>query len=57
MIRPRSQVDHRVRREQRRLSPRDAVVILPTGFTLANLFFGIFAMISASRDSSTLRGS
>jgi CDP-diacylglycerol--serine O-phosphatidyltransferase len=28
---------------------RRAVIVLPNGFTLANLFFGIFAIISASR--------
>ena len=32
----------------RRLRPRVAVA-LPNGFTLANLFFGIFAVVSASR--------
>ncbi|MEO7822678.1 MAG: CDP-alcohol phosphatidyltransferase family protein, partial [Gemmatimonadaceae bacterium] len=30
--------------------PRNrAVVILPNGFTLASLFFGVFAIVSASR--------
>ena len=33
---------------QRRPRPR-AVVALPNGFTLANLFFGIFAIVAASR--------
>ncbi len=33
----------------RRPDMRRAVVILPNGFTLGNLFFGIFAIISASR--------
>jgi CDP-diacylglycerol--serine O-phosphatidyltransferase len=28
---------------------RRAVIVLPNGFTLANLFFGIFAIVSASR--------
>ena len=28
---------------------RRAVVLLPNGFTLGNLFFGVFAMVSASR--------
>ncbi|MBI2796095.1 MAG: CDP-diacylglycerol--serine O-phosphatidyltransferase [Gemmatimonadetes bacterium] len=28
---------------------RRAIVVLPNGFTLANLFFGIFAIVSASR--------
>jgi CDP-diacylglycerol---serine O-phosphatidyltransferase len=32
-----------------RLSPRRYVVALPNGFTLANLFFGVFAIIAASR--------
>lgn len=32
----------------RRLKPR-AAVALPNGFTLANLFFGIFAIVSAAR--------
>ena len=32
-----------------RLDPRRYVVALPNGFTLANLFFGIFAIIAASR--------
>jgi CDP-diacylglycerol--serine O-phosphatidyltransferase len=34
--------------ERRRLRPR-AAVALPNGFTLANLFFGIFAIVAASR--------
>lgn len=34
--------------ERRRLRPRVAVA-LPNGFTLANLFFGIFAIVAASR--------
>ena len=28
---------------------RRAVVVLPNGFTLGNLFFGVFAIIAASR--------
>ena len=32
----------------RRPRPR-AAIALPNGFTLANLFFGIFAVVSASR--------
>ena len=32
----------------RRLRPR-AAIALPNGFTLANLFFGIFAIVAASR--------
>jgi len=36
--------------EQRRLRPRQAAAIaLPNGFTLANLFFGIFGIVAASR--------
>lgn len=34
---------------QRRTGMRRAVVLFPGGLTLGNLFFGIFAMISASR--------
>lgn len=30
-------------------SQRRAVVLLPNGFTLANLFFGVFAIVAASR--------
>lgn len=33
----------------RRPQPRRAVVLLPNGFTLANLFFGVFAIVAASR--------
>ena len=29
--------------------PRRAIVVLPSGFTLGNLFFGFFAIVSASR--------
>ncbi|MFO0071905.1 MAG: CDP-diacylglycerol--serine O-phosphatidyltransferase, partial [Gemmatimonas sp.] len=36
--------------ERRRMRPREAAVIaLPNGFTLANLFFGIFGIVAASR--------
>ena len=28
---------------------RRAVVLLPNGFTLGNLFFGVFAVVSATR--------
>lgn len=36
--------------ERRRLRPREAAVVaLPNGFTLANLFFGIFGIVAASR--------
>ena len=34
--------DHRPRRQS-------VAVALPNGFTLANLFFGIFAIVAASR--------
>ncbi len=34
---------------RRRRFPRPSLVMLPNGFTLANLFFGIFAIVSASR--------
>lgn len=38
------------RAERRRMRPREAAVIaLPNGFTLANLFFGIFGIVAASR--------
>lgn len=36
--------------ERRRMRPRQAAAIaLPNGFTLANLFFGIFGIVAASR--------
>lgn len=35
--------------EQPLRGPRRAVVVLPSGFTLGNLFFGFFAIIAASR--------
>jgi CDP-diacylglycerol---serine O-phosphatidyltransferase len=37
-----------VKRERRKF-PRPSLVMLPNGFTLANLFFGIFAIVAASR--------
>jgi CDP-diacylglycerol--serine O-phosphatidyltransferase len=37
-----------VRKERRRF-PRPSLVMLPNAFTLANLFFGIYAIVSASR--------
>ena len=46
--------DHRVRGAQPKL--RRGVVVLPSGLTLANLFCGIFAMISASRNQLDLAG-
>lgn len=36
-------------RPSRRPNMRRAVILFPSGFTLANLFFGIFAIIAASR--------
>ena len=36
--------------------PRRAVIILPNGFTLASLFFGIFAIVSASRSEFDTAG-
>jgi len=36
--------------------PRPSLVMLPNGFTLANLFFGIFAIVSASRGEITQAG-
>lgn len=38
-----------VRRTRRLPSTRNVVVLLPSGATLLNLFFGIFAMVQASR--------
>jgi CDP-diacylglycerol---serine O-phosphatidyltransferase len=35
---------------------RRAVVVLPNGFTLVNLFFGIFAIVAASRGDFTTAG-
>ncbi len=39
-----------------RPSMRRAVVLLPNGFTLANLFFGIFAIVTASRGDYVTAG-
>ncbi|MCR4339759.1 MAG: CDP-diacylglycerol--serine O-phosphatidyltransferase [Gemmatimonadaceae bacterium] len=41
-------------REKRRV--RRAVVVLPNGFTLVNLFFGIFAIVAASRGEFSTAG-
>src|SRR5690606_12416635 len=41
---------------RRRQGVRRAVVVLPNGFTLANLFFGVFAIVSASRGDFTEAG-
>jgi len=38
-----------------RTQPRRAVVLLPNGFTLANLFFGVFAIVAASRGDFSQR--
>ena len=37
------------RRQLRRPNMRRAVILFPSGLTLGNLFFGIFAIIAASR--------
>lgn len=39
----------RVRRKRRRPDMRRAVILFPSGLTLGNLFFGVFAIIAASR--------
>ena len=44
------------RRPLRRPSMRRAVILFPSGFTLGNLFFGIFAIIAASRLQFTAAG-
>lgn len=36
--------------------PRPSLVMLPNGFTLANLFFGIFAIVAASRGNHIQAG-
>ncbi|MBK7907843.1 MAG: CDP-diacylglycerol--serine O-phosphatidyltransferase [Gemmatimonadetes bacterium] len=41
---------------ERRRFPRPSLVMLPNGFTLANLFFGIFAIVSASRGQHVQAG-
>lgn len=48
MNRPDARADQNVADRPRRVRQR-AAVALPNGFTLANLFFGIFAIVSASR--------
>lgn len=40
----------------RRRLPRPSLVMLPNGFTLANLFFGIFAIVAASRGNHIQAG-
>jgi len=41
---------------RRRRLPRPSLVMLPNGFTLANLFFGIFAIVAASRGQHVQAG-
>ncbi len=41
---------------RRRRFPRPSLVMLPNGFTLASLFFGIFAIVSAARGQHTQAG-
>ncbi len=41
---------------RRRRLPRPSLVMLPNGFTLANLFFGIFAIVAASRGQHNQAG-
>lgn len=41
---------------RRRRFPRPSLVMLPNGFTLANLFFGIFAIVAASRGQHVQAG-
>jgi CDP-diacylglycerol--serine O-phosphatidyltransferase len=43
-------------RRRRRRFPRPSLVMLPNGFTLANLFFGIFAIVAASRGQHVQAG-
>lgn len=45
-----------LRRPLRRPNMRRAVILFPSGFTLGNLFFGIFAIIAASRLEFTAAG-
>ena len=42
--------------KRRRRLPRPSLVMLPNGFTLANLFFGIFAIVAASRGQHAQAG-
>lgn len=46
----------RYQTEAERDRPRRAVIILPNGFTLASLFFGIFAIVAASRSEFDTAG-
>ena len=43
-------------RAPRRPNMRRAVILFPSGLTLANLFFGVFAIITASRGNFRLAG-
>ncbi len=43
-------------RRPKRPSMRRAVILFPSGLTLANLFFGVFAIITASRGNFRLAG-
>ncbi|MDH5234544.1 MAG: CDP-diacylglycerol--serine O-phosphatidyltransferase [Gemmatimonadota bacterium] len=45
-----------MRPKRRRRLPRPSLVMLPNGFTLANLFFGIFAIVAASRGQHVQAG-
>ena len=46
----------RYQTEAERDRPRRAVIILPNGFTLASLFFGMFAIVAASRSEFDTAG-
>jgi CDP-diacylglycerol--serine O-phosphatidyltransferase len=41
---------------EEREGPRRAVIVLPNGFTLASLFFGMFAIVAASRSEFDTAG-
>jgi len=44
------------RGSEEREGPRRAVIVLPNGFTLASLFFGMFAIVAASRSEFDTAG-
>lgn len=46
----------RFRGAEEREGPRRAVIVLPNGFTLASLFFGMFAIVAASRSEFDTAG-
>src|SRR5205085_8315186 len=48
--------DHTQRARGEPDRPRRGVIILPNGFTLASLFFGIFAIVAASRSEFDTAG-